>query len=181
MNAKLLNACIRLCVCLPGVGPFTGCSSPPPRGAAPSLHLRHQSSTRDHCGPTTLASVLSFHGNEDFPEARISELIFSPTARGVLITDLARIGREAGFESRITYSTMEDLHQAVDQRLPPIVLLDLGIGSHRVPHFTAVTGITETGVFVIGTSSTDDFISHRLFKRQWNRTENQLLLLTPSS
>ena len=181
MNPKPLNMRRILCVVLTGIGLLTACTSPPPRGASPSLELRHQSSTRDHCGPTTLASVLAFHGNEDFPEERISELIFSPTARGVLITDLARIGREAGFETRITFSSMEDLRQAVEQGLPPIVLLDLGIGSHRVPHFTAVTGITETGVFVIGPNPTDDFIPNRLFTRQWNRTENQLLLLLPSS
>lgn len=181
MNLKPLNMFKHLWLFLAGVGLFAACTSPTPRGTSPSLQLRHQSSTRDHCGPTTLASVLSFHGNEKFSEARISELIFSPTARGVLITDLARIGREAGFEAQITFSSMEDLRQAIGQGLPPIVLLDLGIGSHRVPHFTAVTGITDAGVFVLGPNPTDDFVPNRLFTRQWNRTKNQLLLLLPSS
>ncbi|MCC5843365.1 MAG: hypothetical protein JJU05_03850 [Verrucomicrobia bacterium] len=157
-----------------------GCASRAPSGISPSLDLRKQSDTTDHCGPTTLASVLIFHG-VDLPEETISARIFSPTARGVLITDLARVAREHGFSADMRTGTLADLEETVNRGLPPIVLLDLGLGTRRVPHFTAVTGITENGVFVIGQSPADDFIPLRLFNRQWNRTENQFLLLSPSS
>jgi predicted double-glycine peptidase len=159
---------------------FASCATRPPGGAQPVLALRPQSSTRDFCGPTTLASVLAFHG-VDLPEDQIAAQIFSPSARGVLITDLARVAREQGLVSRVQSGTMTELKQSIESGNPPIVLLDLGVGSRRVPHFTALTGITPEGVFAIGTSATDDFIPIRLFNRQWNQTENQFLVLSRQS
>ncbi len=39
--------------------------------------------------------------------------------------------------------SVADLKQAVDERLPPIVLLDYGIARWRKPHITAITGVID--------------------------------------
>ena len=144
------------------------------------LRLAPQSEARYHCGPSTLASVLCYHGAA-VPEVRIAEAIYSPTARGVLLTDLAWYAREQGFQAEAEQGTRQDLQQAIDLGRPPIVLLDLGLGPLRRPHFTALTGFGPRGVFFIGTSSEVDYAPDHLFERQWKRAGNQLLVIRPPS
>jgi len=157
-----------------------GCVSLAPGPHAPELQLASQSSERHQCGPSTLASVLAFHG-KPVSESTITEAIYSPTAGGVLISDLAWYAREVGFRTEIRNGTLEDLIDHIDQAQPPIVLLDLGVAGIQRPHFTAVTGVTEDGIFLIGTGSEDDYIRRNLFKRQWQRAGNQYLVVLPES
>jgi len=157
-----------------------GCVSVNSGGQIPTLAMNPQSSTRYQCGPTTLASVFAFHGL-NVPEAEISEIIYSPGARGVLITDLARVARDRGFETVISAGNSDTLREAIAGGHPPIVLLDLGVAGFRVPHFTAVTGVTDEGVFLLSTNSKNDYLSHRKFKRQWTLAGNQFLILSPPS
>lgn len=151
--------------------------SPPP-GTRPALSLSPQSETRYQCGPTTLASVFSFYG-ATMKEAEISAAIYSPTARGVLLTDLSRVAREQGFETRIRTGTPADLSAAVAHRTPPIVLVDLGAGGFSIPHFTAVTGVVDSGVFLLGADPDADFISISRFEQQWKKAGNHYLVLLP--
>ncbi len=155
-----------------------GCATSPPSGIAPDLTLPPQSQTRYQCGPTTLASVLFFYG-VSLDEEEISDTIYSPAARGVLMTDLSRVAREQGFETRIRTGTLADLAEAVENRTPPIVLLDLGVGRHAIPHFTAVTGVDPSGVFLLGPRPDADFSSTPKFERQWKKAGNQFLVLLP--
>jgi len=157
-----------------------GCVSRGPGGITPALSLAPQSGARHQCGPTTLASVLGFHG-VPVPEQAISAAIYSPTARGVLLMDLARYAREQGLDAEMRTGSLEDLNRAVAERHPPIVLLDLGIGGMRIPHFTAVTGGTDHGVFLLGAKPGDEFVSLPLFERQWKRAGNQFLVVSPAS
>jgi len=157
-----------------------GCASKGPGDVKPSLVLRPQSSERFQCGPTTLASVFAFHGVA-VPEEDISKAIYSPTARGVLLMDLARVARDHGFATESRNASLEDLRWMVAAGKPPIVLLDLGAAGLRVPHFTAVTGVTGEGVFLLASKAENDFLSHSHFARQWKLAGNQSLVLSPPS
>ncbi|MCC5845757.1 MAG: hypothetical protein JJU05_16035 [Verrucomicrobia bacterium] len=157
-----------------------GCVSVGPDGQTPSLTMNPQSSVRYQCGPTTLASVFAFHGVK-VPEADITDVIYSPGARGVLLTDLARVARDRGFETHSGSGNLDTLRGAVAEGRPPIVLLDLGAAGFRVPHFTAVTGVTGEGVFLLSSTLKNDYLSHRKFKRQWTLAGNQFLILSPPS
>lgn len=148
--------------------------------AAPRLALAPQSSARYQCGPTTLASVLAFHGVA-VSEAIIGDAIYSPTARGVLLTDLAWFARQHGFRAELRTGTLADLQVALDRGLPPIVLLDLGVAQFRQPHFTALTGWSEDGVTNLNTKPAGARVTRQVFQRQWQRAGNHYLLLTPSS
>ncbi len=151
-----------------------GCVSTGPR-----LALAPQSSARYQCGPTTLASVLAHHGTS-VPEMEISRTIFSPTARGVLLTDLAWYARLRGFRTEVRTGSLPDLEAALSRGLPPIVLLDLGIAGFRQPHITAVTGWSDDGVNYLSTRADGSRVSRQAFQRQWQRAGNQFLLITPS-
>ncbi len=159
-----------------------GCvsSGPDPDLRAQALPLAPQSSERFQCGPSTLASVLAFHGRP-VPEKTIADAIYSPTAQGVLLHDMAWYARDQGFEAEVRKGTLEDLDRAVRERQPPIVLLDLGLAGMRRPHFTAITGVTEAGVFQLGTRRADDYVRMELFTRQWERAGNQFLVIRPDA
>lgn len=142
--------------------------------------LAPQSSARYQCGPTTLASVLAYHGTP-VPEATIASAIYSPTAHGVLLTDLAWYSRGLGFRTEIRTGTSADLQKAIARGQPPIVLLDLGIAGIRQPHFTAVTGWSEADVRYLSTKAAGKRVSQQTFARQWQLAGNQYLLITPAS
>lgn len=156
-----------------------GCVAPGRDPRVVLLPLNPQSSARFQCGPTTLASVLAFHGSP-VAEETISAAIYSPTARGVLITDLAWYARSQGFQTEVRTGSLSDLQAAVAGRQPPIVLLDLGIARIHQPHFTAVTGWSESGIYYQGTNAAGEFVTRETFERQWQRAGNQYLVLTRS-
>ncbi len=157
---------------------ITGCVSTEPGPEAETLALAPQSSERYQCGPSTLASVLAFHG-ASVDEEKIADAIYSPTARGVLIHDMAWYARDLGFDAKLQTGKIEDLKSYVDKGQPPIVLLDLGVFGIRQPHFTAITGWTENGLHQLGMRRANEYVSMRLFTRQWERAGNQYLVITP--
>ncbi len=159
------------------VGP-AGCVVAGPPLGGPSL--APQSSTLFQCGPTTLAAVLAFHG-EPVPEVEISRAIYSPTARGVLLTDLAWYARARGFRTEVRTGTLRELQAALTAGHPPIVLLDLGIAGVRQPHFTAVTGWGGGRLRYLSPRPAGVELSEQNFQRQWSRAGNQYLLITPAS
>ncbi|AOS44436.1 hypothetical protein Verru16b_01498 [Lacunisphaera limnophila] len=169
--------CITVGFFLGGLGP-AGWSAPAEQPA--HLRVAPQSTALYQCGPTTLAAVLAFHGTV-VPEETISTAIYSPTARGVLLMDLAWYARSRGFKTELRTGTPADLQQAVAAGQPPIVLLDLGLASIRQPHFTAVTGWDERGVRYQGRKPAGVLLTHKKFIRQWQRAGNQFLLITPGS
>lgn len=143
------------------------------------LLLAPQSSAFFQCGPTTLAAVLAFHGTP-VPEQVISDAIYSPTARGVLLTDMAWFARGQGFATSVVSGTLDELQRAVAAGQPPIVLLDLGLAGLRKPHFTAILGWSERGVRLQDRSPDGHVVSLEKFTRQWKRAGNQFLLVTRS-
>ena len=159
-----------------------GCASTRPEAAdrARALPLAPQSSERYQCGPSTLASVLAFHG-EFVPETVIAAAIYSPTAQGVLLSDMAWFARTKGFQADLRTGRVEDLERAVEERLPPIVLLDYGVARVRKPHFTAITGVIDGGVFQLNDKRADDYVRMQLFERVWKRAGNQYLVVTPAA
>lgn len=178
-----LGGVLRLALFCLGGGSLTGAQPPPPRApdaAVVALALNPQSSARYQCGPTTLASVLAFLGRP-VPEATIAAAIYSPTAHGVLLTDLAWYAREAGFSTEIHTGSLADLQTAVAAGLPPIVLLDVGRLGTQQPHFTAITASTAVEVRYLSPQSAGKAVSRAKFLRQWQRAGSQYLLLTPSS
>ncbi len=159
----------------------SGCASycPDPGQRAQALPMAPQSSERYQCGPSTLASVLAFH-DVPVPEDVIAKAIYSPTAQGVLLHDMAWFARQQGFAADVLTGGVADLQQAVDARLPPIVLLDYGVAHLRRPHFTAITGVTDGGIFQLNDKRADGYVRMNLFERLWKRAGNQYLVIRPA-
>lgn len=156
-----------------------GCTTPDRDPGMALLPLAPQSAQRFQCGPTTLAAVLSFYGTPA-QEAAIAQAVYSPTARGVLLTDLAWYARSRGYVTEVRTGTLPDLHQALQSGQPPIVLLDLGISRVSQPHITALTGWSPAGIHYQSAAPNGKFVPTSTFNRQWARAGNQYLIVTPS-
>lgn len=156
-----------------------GCVTSGPGPGGPPLALAPQSGELFQCGPATLAAVLSFYGTT-VDEAAIARAIYSPSAHGVLLTDLAWYARSRGFLTEVRTGTLSDLQRAVQAGMPPIVLLDLGLSRVRQPHITAITGLSDTAIRYQSTQPAGKVVSPSKFTRQWERAGNQYLLVTRS-
>lgn len=134
--------------------------------------------SRYQCGPASLAGVLKFYGDEIHPE-EIADVIYRGDIRGTVSLDLALYPRQRGFASRWYNGSAEDLKRNVDRGAPLVVMVDRGLSRIRAHHFMVVTGYDSEGVIVNSGKSRGKVVPWGLFLRQWQRTQNWTLLITP--
>ncbi len=170
-----------LVACLAGLS----CSSVVPPDALPKKTTRvyldgiQPQSTEDYaCGPSTLAAVLAYQG-KPVPEENISAEIYSPTAHGTLLSDMAWYAQQQGLQAKVQQGTLEDLKDATLAGNPPIVLLDLGMLGVTKAHFSAVSGYTDDGLFILAVNNPRQFVATSDFARKWKNAGNFYLLITP--
>ena len=99
------------------------------------------------CGPASLAGVLAFHGLDATPEALAAE-VFRPDIRGALGLDMALAARKRGLSARFYEGSATDLARGLNQGLPLVLLLDLGLGPVHRLHFVVATGFGPEGVIL---------------------------------
>ncbi|RMH01216.1 MAG: peptidase C39, partial [Aquificota bacterium] len=77
------------------------------------------------CGPASLSSVFAYYGVNISQEDIASE-VYDPRLKGALITDLENYAKKRGFKTLLKEGSLQELKQAIDMGIPPIVLVDLG-------------------------------------------------------
>lgn len=130
------------------------------------------------CGPASLAAVLNYYREAPDPEA-IAEAIFDPKRRGTLSLDLALYTRERGFDARWYSGGPTDLIHQIDKGRPLLVLVDLGFGPIRRPHFMVAIGYSPQGVIAHSGIQKNRFIAWNTFISRWERGEFWTLLVKP--
>ena len=136
------------------------------------------------CGPAVLATVIDYwhrrtgKGARVTPEQIVPE-IYSPTARGVLGIDLEIYAKKHGFPGRQFAGKVTDLREAVDQGIPPIILVDYGLGFYQQGHFMVVTGYGPEGIIVNSGPHENRFISEKDLDRIWKKTGYWTFILLP--
>jgi ABC-type bacteriocin/lantibiotic exporter with double-glycine peptidase domain len=99
----------------------------------------------DTCGPSSLAMVLRFFG-EEVRTAEIVRETRTAGLRGTLITDLAAAARRRGFEAEVVDLDLARLRERISEGIPVILLVDLGTWVLSRPHFLLAFGVTAGGV-----------------------------------
>ncbi len=99
----------------------------------------------DTCGPSSLAMLLRFLGNEA-ETAEIAAETRTGGLRGTLITDLAAAARRRGFEAEVLDLDLRRLEESIAEGLPVILLVDLGTWVVSRPHYLLAFGVTAEGV-----------------------------------
>jgi predicted double-glycine peptidase len=128
------------------------------------------------CGPSSLASVMTFHG---FPadQKTIGAAVYSEKLQGALITDLERYARQKGFETKSGRGTVEGLKTEIDRKQPVIVLVDLGFWVVSKPHYLVVIGYDDEGFTAHDGFEASKRYHYDEFREIWGKMGNAYLLI----
>lgn len=136
----------------------------------------------DQCGPSVLASVLSFWGQSVEPAALKRE-IYIAHLKGSLIMDLMLSARNRGMQARLYKGDLPSLKSELRQGRPLIVFINRGWKAVPIGHYMVVNGYDEArqGLYVHSALSEDKFIPYGRFLKDWNKAERSTLLVLPQA
>ncbi|MGB7293720.1 MAG: C39 family peptidase [Thermodesulfobacteriota bacterium] len=129
------------------------------------------------CGPAAMASVMNFYG-QNVSQDEIAKEVYSPELKGALISDMENFAREMGYNASTVNGDENTLISLVDEGIPSIILVDLGIWVVSVPHYYVVYGYNESKeTFIINTGFTSSKeINFKDLDKEWEKM-NRLMLI----
>jgi ABC-type bacteriocin/lantibiotic exporter with double-glycine peptidase domain len=129
------------------------------------------------CGPAAMASVMNFYG-QDVSQDQIAKEVYSPELKGALISDMENFAREMGYNASTVNGDENTLVSLVDEGIPSIILVDLGIWVVSVPHYYVVYGYNRSNeTFIINTGFTSNKeINFKDLDKEWEKM-NRLMLI----
>jgi len=176
INAALIVTVIGLAGC---AGARHDTATPGTQRAARISGVPFFPDTTDQCGPSTLASLLSFWGHPASP-AELRAEIYLPKLKGTLPMDMVSAVETRGLKADGVNGSMEMLRQELLAGRPVLAHLDRGYSFYPIGHYVVVTGFDDArrGVSVHSGGEADAFMSYRKFSRQWDKTERWLLMVS---
>ena len=129
------------------------------------------------CGPAAMASVMNFYG-QDVSQDQVAQEVYSPELKGALISDMEDFAREMGYNASTVNGDENTLISLIDENVPSIILVDLGIWVVSVPHYYVVYGYNESKeTFIINTGFTSSKeINFEDLDKEWEKM-NRLMLI----
>lgn len=129
------------------------------------------------CGPAAMASVMNFYG-QDVSQDQIAKEVYSPELKGALISDMENFARKMGYKASTVNGDENTLISLVDEGIPSIILVDLGIWVVSVPHYYLVYGYNRSKeTFIINTGFTrNKEIEFKDLDKEWEKM-NRLMLI----
>jgi len=131
----------------------------------------------DTCGPSSLAMVLRFLGN-DVPTADLARETRTEGLKGSLITDLAAAARRRGVAAEIADLDLSRLRERITAGAPAILLVDLGIWAWSRPHYLVAYGWTPEGVVAHSGRERGKVIPFPTLDAQWAKMGRLALIVT---
>lgn len=124
-----------------------------------------------------MATVMGFYG-QNIGQDQIAREVYSPELKGALIFDMENFARQMGYEASTINGDRNMLISLVDEGIPSIVLVDLGIWVVSVPHYYVVYGYDRNKeTFIINTGFTSKKeIDFKELDREWQKM-NKLMLI----
>ncbi|MDR3204217.1 MAG: C39 family peptidase [Deltaproteobacteria bacterium] len=132
----------------------------------------------NNCGPSALASVLTFHGRPTTKE-EVAEEVQRRSLKGSLGPDLTIWARKHGFTAGFKSSKPEELIELIVNQKPVILLLDVGIGAIRKGHFVTALGYGPHGLVVNSGLIQQQIMPWSKFLTQWYKSGNFALIIDP--
>lgn len=131
----------------------------------------------DTCGPSSLAMVLRFLGN-DVPTAVLARETRTEGLKGSLITDLAAAARRRGFAAEVADLDLLRLRKRISAGVPVILLVDLGMWAWSRPHYLVAYGWTPKGVVAHSGRERGKVIPFPTLDAQWAKMGRLALIVT---
>ncbi len=130
------------------------------------------------CGPASLSAVLAYYGI-NIPKEIIADKVYNPKLKGALITDLEDYVKSLGIRAETKKGSLEELKRLIDQKVPPIILVDLGRFFVSLPHYMVVVGYQEDS-FVLHTGYEEGkVIKAKKLDKIWERMGRVMLVVYP--
>lgn len=120
----------------------------------------------DTCGPSSLAMVLGFLG-QDVNTSEIVRETRTEGLKGTLITDLAGAARRREFAAEVADLDLPRLRERISAGVPVILLVDLGIWTWSRPHYLVAYGWTPEGVVAHSGRERGKVIPFSTLDAQW--------------
>jgi hypothetical protein len=164
---------------------FTGCLSfgPQPQSFTSPMDSRLIAAVpfipddSSHCGPSTLAAVLSYHGRPTTKE-EVAVDVQREDLRGSLGPDLMLWAREHGAITTFSALKPEQLVEQINKQKPVIALLDTGFGAVHRGHFVVIVGYGPDGVVANSGLIQQQLIPWSGFLTDWFRMGNFAILIS---
>ncbi len=131
-----------------------------------------------HCGPASMAGVLGYFGLYIAPEQIARDLNLRPKT-GTPTVELAPYFRDRGFDARMMEGSPKLLALACQHKVPLVLMLDLGIGRIKRPHFAVFIGMDDKGVILNSGADKALSVSWQRFLSQWERAGHFTLWAEP--
>jgi len=134
----------------------------------------------DQCGPSVLASVLTFW-NHPVNLAALKHETYLAHLNGSLPMDLMLAAQRRGFIARLYDGSLDDLKSELRQGHPLIAFTNRGTRTLPIGHYVVITGIDEArqGVTMHSGGESDRFVSFKRFLKGWDKTQRATLLILP--
>jgi ABC-type bacteriocin/lantibiotic exporter with double-glycine peptidase domain len=148
-----------------------------------SVHLAHVPffpDTTDQCGPSTLASVLTFWGHPTTPATLKSE-IYLPKLKGTLPMDMVSAAESHGLKADGLNVSWDTVRAELVQGRPVLAYVDRGFSFYPIGHYVVLIGFDDArgGVFMHSGKHEDEFMRYRKFFSQWRKTDRWALMVSP--
>lgn len=164
-----------------------GCAAPlqglreaglPRRALVPGVPVLVQA--EDHCGPTSLASLLAWAGRPETPEA-LAGLVYLPGRGGTLPIDLSREIRSRGLLAYRVRPGLPDLLREVAAGSPALVLENRGLAWVPLWHYSVLTGydLDDPAAVLHAGGAEPDAVDLAVFSRTWGRGGSFAVLALP--
>ena len=130
----------------------------------------------DTCGPSSLAMVLGFLG-QNVDTAEIVRETRTEGLKGTLITDLTNAARRRGFAAEVADLDLPRLRERIVAGAPVILLVDLGVWSWSRPHYLVAYGWTPEGVVAHSGRERGKVIPFPTLDAQWAKMGRLAILV----
>ena len=133
-----------------------------------------------YCGPTTLAEVFNYYGDESTPE-EIAPNLFVPELEGSLQLEMVSASRQQGLLAYAEKGNLQTLLGLIRDDVPVVVLQNVSVALLPMWHYALVIGYDlQSKEVIMHTGETEN---HRLnfttFERTWARGDYWLLAAVP--
>jgi ABC-type bacteriocin/lantibiotic exporter with double-glycine peptidase domain len=134
----------------------------------------------DQCGPSALASVLSFWGRAVDPAVLANEVI-NDKLNGSLSMNLLMAAQDRGFKAYLYNGSLEDLKFELSKGHPVVAFVSGGVEFTPIGHYVVVCGFDDArrGLYIHSGSSKNEFVRYKSFERDWEKMRRLTLLILP--
>ena len=141
------------------------------------LEVPYIEQTDSFCGPSSLAMVANYYGN-DITVEEIADVVYTPNRQGSLQIEMVAATRNLGLVPYAMNMDLETLYTELDQERPVIVFQNLSLDIIPKWHYSVVTGRSPDGEKLLLHSGRHQYyrVSRNTFENTWRRGKNWALV-----